>query len=326
MSRANPTRAHLLDPIVRWAGLWGCQAGAADAEKNLGCAVRPVDSPEQVVRGADILITITSSKEPVFDGRLVERGQHLNVAGSNMLQKREVDDETIRRADRIVVDQIEEAKIESGDLAGPVERGITSWERMRELGEVVCGKLLGRERPEEVTLFKSNGLAIEDVAVACKVLERAKTQGVGTEILACLDEPHKAAEAEVPGGDQVAHGGHQVGEERRPGREAAHDPLGEGGVADGVLEAGAEAPLRQEFFLPGMGVGIEVGVGRAIPRESFEGEAGSQFRAPKAGVNSFSRERIEEPCRVPDEKGAGCSEPCGAVGEGTQTADGSHQP
>jgi len=154
----------------------------AGMERLLGRPVRPVESPEQVVKHVDILITITTSKEPVFDGRLVEPGQHLNVAGSNAVQKREVDDETIRRADRIVVDQIEDAKIESGDLVGPVARGVTSWDRMHELGEVVCEKVPGRERSDEVTLFKSNGLAIEDLAVACKVLERAKAEGIGTEV------------------------------------------------------------------------------------------------------------------------------------------------
>jgi ornithine cyclodeaminase/alanine dehydrogenase-like protein (mu-crystallin family) len=154
----------------------------SDVEPLLGCAVRPADSPDQVVKGSDILITITSSARPVFDGSLLERGQHINAAGSNMVQKRELDDETIRRADRIVVDQLEDAKIESGDLVGPVERGITRWERMHELGSVVCGKAPGRERPEELTLFKSNGLAIQDVAAACKVLERAKAQRLGTDI------------------------------------------------------------------------------------------------------------------------------------------------
>lgn len=151
-------------------------------EPILGCPVRPVESPAQVVTGADIIITITSSAIPLFDGHLVEPGQHLNVAGSNMVQKREVDDETLRRAHRIVVDQIEDAKIESGDLVGPVERGITSWDRMHELGEVVCGKVAGREQQDEVTLFKSNGLAIEDIAAAYKVLERAKGKGLGAEV------------------------------------------------------------------------------------------------------------------------------------------------
>jgi ornithine cyclodeaminase/alanine dehydrogenase-like protein (mu-crystallin family) len=153
----------------------------ADMEKLLNCPVRPAEAPEQVVKGADILITITSSTQPVFDGRLVEPGQHLNVAGSNMVQKREVDDETIRRADRIIVDQLEDAKIESGDLVGPVERGIIGWDRIQELGAVVSGRVPGRERSAEVTLFKSNGLAIQDVAAACKVLERARAQGAGIE-------------------------------------------------------------------------------------------------------------------------------------------------
>jgi ornithine cyclodeaminase/alanine dehydrogenase-like protein (mu-crystallin family) len=173
--RIQEVRAYGRDPDRR-------RRFCAEMERRLGCPVRPADSPEQVVRGADILITITTSKEPVFDGRLVEPGQHLNVAGSNAIQKREVDDEAIRRADRLVVDQIEEAQIESGDLVGPVTRGITGWERMHELGEVVCGKVPGRERSDEVTLFKSNGLAIEDIAAAHAVLERARAEGAGIEI------------------------------------------------------------------------------------------------------------------------------------------------
>jgi len=152
-----------------------------ELEGVLQCEVRSADSPEHVVRGADVLITITASKEPVFDGRLLEPGQHLNVAGSNQLQKREVDDETIRRASRIVVDQIEDAKVESGDLVGPVERGLVRWEQMCDLGAVVAGRAPGRVRPEEITLFKSNGLALEDVATACTVFERARANGVGTE-------------------------------------------------------------------------------------------------------------------------------------------------
>ena len=168
-------RAYSRDPERR-------QRFCADMERLLGCVVRPVEAPVDVVKGADIVITITSSREPVFDGHLIEPGQHLNVAGSNMAQKREVDDETIRRADRIVVDQLEDARIESGDLIDPVIRGVTRWERMHELGAVVCGKAPGRERAEEVTLFKSNGLAIQDVAVAWKVLERGRASGVGADV------------------------------------------------------------------------------------------------------------------------------------------------
>jgi alanine dehydrogenase len=89
---------------------------------------------------------------------------------------------TRRRADHILVDQIEDAQIESGDLVGSVSRGITHWDRMHKLGEVVCGKVPGQKRPDEVTLFKSNGLAIEDIAVAQKVLERAKAERAGSEV------------------------------------------------------------------------------------------------------------------------------------------------
>jgi len=153
-----------------------------ELEPLVKCQVRPVDGPEHVVRGADVLITITAAREPVFDGQLLEPGQHLNVAGSNQLQKREVDDETLRRVRRIVVDQVEDAKIESGDLVGPVERGLVRWEEMADLGAVVAGRAPGREGPDEITLFKSNGLALEDVAAACTVLERARSQRMGTEI------------------------------------------------------------------------------------------------------------------------------------------------
>ena len=173
--RVREIRAYGRDPARR-------QRFCEDMEKLLECPVRPAERPEEVVKGADILITITSSKEPVFDGHLIEPGQHLNVAGSNTVQKREVDDETIRRASRIVVDQLEDAEIESGDLVGPVARGVTHWDRMDELGAVVCGKVPGRQRPDEVTLFKSNGLAIEDVAVAAKVLERAKALALGIQV------------------------------------------------------------------------------------------------------------------------------------------------
>ena len=155
----------------------------ADMERLLGCPIHPADSPEQAVRAAGILITITTSKGPVFDGRLVEPDQHLNVAASNALQKREMmDDEMIRRADHILVDQLEDAHIKLGDLVGPVSRGIIRWELMHELGEVVCGKISGRKRPNEVTRFNSNGLAIEDVAVAQKVLERARPEGAASEV------------------------------------------------------------------------------------------------------------------------------------------------
>jgi len=102
-----------------------------------------------------------------------------------MLQKHEVDDEAIRWAHRIVVDQIEDAKTGSGDLARPVDREIARWERINELGGVVGGKVSGQLREDEATLFKPSGLAIEDATVAVKVLDRTKRKGSGPRSALC---------------------------------------------------------------------------------------------------------------------------------------------
>lgn len=147
----------------------------------LGVEVRPVERPEQAVEGAQIVVTATTSAQPVFDGHLLEPGTHVNAMGSNSLLKREVDEVTVRRADLVVVDSIEQAKLESGDLLGPIERGQLSWERVRELDEVVVGRA-GRRTREEITLFESHGLGIEDVAVAARTNELARERGGGVEV------------------------------------------------------------------------------------------------------------------------------------------------
>lgn len=148
----------------------------------LSVEVQPVDVPEDVVKESDIVITITTAREPVLNGEWLKPGTHLNVAGSNSAIKREVDDTTLKRSNLIVVDSREDGMIESGDLIIPVEKGIIHWGQIRELGEVVAGYIPGRRTPEEITLFKSNGLAIEDVAVAARVYELAKQRGVGMEL------------------------------------------------------------------------------------------------------------------------------------------------
>lgn len=148
----------------------------------LGLAVEPVESPEEALRGADVVITATTSAQPVFDGQLLEPGTHVNAMGSNSLLRREIDETTVRRASLIVVDSVEQAKIESGDLLGPIEKGIASWEQIRELRQVVAGEVPGRQNPDEITLFDSHGLAIEDVAVAARVYELARGQGAGRQI------------------------------------------------------------------------------------------------------------------------------------------------
>jgi ornithine cyclodeaminase/alanine dehydrogenase-like protein (mu-crystallin family) len=113
----------------------------------------------------------------------------LNVAGSNFLSKAEVDVETIRRASVIAVDSIEQSKIEAGDLLPAIERGLISWESVTELGRIVAGRDCGRTRDDDITLFKSNGIALEDISTALRVHDLARERGVGEEIELWLGEP-----------------------------------------------------------------------------------------------------------------------------------------
>jgi ornithine cyclodeaminase/alanine dehydrogenase-like protein (mu-crystallin family) len=158
------------------------EAFAARMSASLGVAVRTVEEPRAAVEGAEIVTTATSSREPVLLGEWLEPGMHLNVVGSNSLLKREVDDAAVERADVLVVDARDHIRLEGGDLLGPLERGRIFPEALRELGEVVAGRTQGRGRPEEITLFKSHGLALEDVAVGAYVYREARAQGIGVEL------------------------------------------------------------------------------------------------------------------------------------------------
>lgn len=158
------------------------EAFCNELSETLGVPVLPAPSAEQAVRDADIVITVTSAREPVLLGQWLKPGAHVNAAGSNALIRCEIDEETVRRAKLVVVDSKEQAKIECGDLLGPIERGVIHWDQVRELGEIVAGRCPTRQTPEDITLFESQGLAIEDIAVAAVVYERALAQGVGREL------------------------------------------------------------------------------------------------------------------------------------------------
>jgi ornithine cyclodeaminase/alanine dehydrogenase-like protein (mu-crystallin family) len=149
--------------------------------ETLGIPVQAVERPEAAVEGADILITITSAREPVLRGAWLRPGVHLNAAGSNALLRRELDEEAIARADLIVIDSRAQGQIEAGDFLEPLERGRLQWERVYELRDVVAGRV-GRAHPEQITMFKSLGIALEDVAVAAVAYERARAQGAGERI------------------------------------------------------------------------------------------------------------------------------------------------
>jgi len=146
---------------------------------RLGIPVEPSESPEAAVDGADVVITATSSKEPVLLGDWLKPGQHVNAAGSNHLRRRELDEAAVTRASFIAVDSLDQAKIECGDLAAVVKAGELAWDRVHELAAVVSGRLKARTSDDDITLFESQGLAIEDVAAAKIVYEKARAAGAG---------------------------------------------------------------------------------------------------------------------------------------------------
>lgn len=154
-------------------------AFAERMNQALTVPVEAVGTAQEAVRGADIVVTITSAREPVLEGALLAPGTHINAAGANSAQRREVDQAVVNRAARLVVDSVEQAQQEAGDLIVPFRDQPERWQQVHTLAEVVAGTFPGRGRAEEITLFKSNGVALEDVATAARVYERALAEGMG---------------------------------------------------------------------------------------------------------------------------------------------------
>ncbi|MBK7663675.1 MAG: ornithine cyclodeaminase family protein [Sterolibacteriaceae bacterium] len=137
---------------------------------------------EELVRGSDIVVTITTSSTPLFSADWLEDGTHITAAGSNSLIRREIDEATVRRAARIVVDARQTALREAGDLLPLLEKGRLHDGQLVEIGEVMVGSRRGRCAPAEITLFESQGMAIQDLALAVRVFRIARDRGVGTEL------------------------------------------------------------------------------------------------------------------------------------------------
>ena len=159
ISRTHASAAQLAAEISEWI----------DApEVNL------VSTPQAVVQDADIVICATTSGTPLFDGNALRLGAHITAVGTFVPEKREVDTETIRRADRIVVDSREDCLAEAGDLIIPKA------EIDAEIGEVINGDKPGRESDAEITFFKSVGVAVQDAVAGAVVLAEAEAKGLGT--------------------------------------------------------------------------------------------------------------------------------------------------
>ena len=149
--------------------------------EKLGMEIETTPAPEEPA-AQDIVVTVTSSKEPVLKGGWLRPGAHVNAAGSNFILKSEVDRDVIRRASFVCVDSREELGLEAGDLMPSLETGAIFPETVYELGQVIADQVPGRHGPEDITFFASQGLALEDLAAARIVHDRAVEQDVGRDI------------------------------------------------------------------------------------------------------------------------------------------------
>ncbi len=197
---------HLASPLARSLGIIGC---GFQAETQVACVRAACPDLERVVAycrtperleafckavGAeaaeshreagsqDVVVTITSSKDPVLRGEWLPPGALVCAVGANYPSRRELDNAVLERASFVCCDSLEQAKLESGDLIEPVAAGVLDWLEVHELQEVVGGVVQGRQSPSDIVVFKSNGLAAWDVAIGAEALRRADERGVGVEV------------------------------------------------------------------------------------------------------------------------------------------------
>lgn len=153
-----------------------------EVQPRLGVKVITVDAAQAAVEGSDVVVTATTSTEPILCGKWLAPGTHLNAIGANYEFRRELDSEAIKRTSFIVTDDCEQVQYESSDLAVPVKEGLLSWDKVHSLGDVVSGSVRGRISPTDITMFKSLGVAIEDVALAIRAYQKAKECGAGIQL------------------------------------------------------------------------------------------------------------------------------------------------
>ncbi|MDE3229421.1 MAG: ornithine cyclodeaminase family protein [Chloroflexota bacterium] len=183
------TAARPIETLLIWAR--DAARGTAFAEEvgqTTGVATRYVASAEEATRAADIIVTATTARDPVLRGEWLRPGAHVNAMGSNRARNREVDSEAVTRAALVAVDDLAQARIEAGDLLIPEGEGVYSMDdaardgRLVELGQIVAGRVAGRPDEQAITLFKSLGIGIEDIATAAYIYQKARERGVGQEL------------------------------------------------------------------------------------------------------------------------------------------------
>ena len=170
-------RALVFDVVKRAA-----EKFANEMSKELGLDIMAVDSAKQVASKSEVIVTATTSKTPVLLGEWVNEGVHVNAIGAHTPDARELDDDLIMKS-KLVVDQREACLREAGDLIIPISKGLFSQDKIyAELGEITSGSKPGRTTDDEITVFKSVGLAVQDAAVAKVAYEKAVKMGIGYEV------------------------------------------------------------------------------------------------------------------------------------------------
>ena len=172
---------------VKEVRVWSRNIGNArkfceELAPKLKVEMRAVESGAEAVRGAHVINVITKASEPVLRGEWLEPGQHVNAAGSNSLARRELDAAAVKRANYVTVDSRATARGESGDLLPLVETGHLDWESLTELGEIIVGRAPRRTSDDQITLYESHGMAIQDLYLATRLTELARRSAVGTDL------------------------------------------------------------------------------------------------------------------------------------------------
>jgi alanine dehydrogenase len=154
----------------------------SDMAERLSIPVHAAGSASQAIEGADIICTATTASQPVVTGSDIAPGMHINAIGVNHAHKQELDEAVVSRADIIAVDSIEQSRQEAGDLIVAFGQDESKWSSVKVLADIVDGKIPGRPNDTTVTLFKSNGIASWDLAVAVRVLGLAREKGLGRKL------------------------------------------------------------------------------------------------------------------------------------------------
>ena len=165
------------------------EAFCADLRTRLGVQANAVDTAEQAVVGSDIVVTATTATAPVLLGRWLAPGTHVNAIGAHYEHRRELDCDAVARANVIATDDLEQARHDAMDLIHPAAEGLLDWQTVRTIGAVVASPQSARRSPDDITLFKSLGVTMGDVALGIQAYERAVERGIGLALPALAGRP-----------------------------------------------------------------------------------------------------------------------------------------